>query len=303
MSISHNEAKFYKKNGYLVKKNLISKKKLKSLILLTNQIITKEKKKNIKIKNRGGTQTYKNYHFVYNSNSSKNKQILRLNNPQNRHKKYFDISRNKKIINIVKKLLGGTVRFHLGKLNFKLPNKKGGEIGWHQDWAFYPHTNDDLITVGIYLENCEEENGPVKVISGSHKKPILNHHGKDKNFAGMINTNKSKINSKNSVSLTGSAGTVVFFHCRTIHGSGLNYTSNNRPLLLFAYRACDAWPLINDGNPHHDINFKNYEKNIIFGKRSLIPRCKEVPVIIPLPKKKNYVSIYQLQKIDKSTLN
>ena len=39
-----------------------------------------------------------------------------------------------------------------------------------------------------------------------------------------------------------------------------------------------------------------YEKNIIFGKKSLIPRCKEVPVIIPLPKKKHYVSIYQLQK-------
>ena len=30
----------------------------------------------------------------------------------------------KKIISIVKKLIGGSVRFHLGKLNFKLPKKK-----------------------------------------------------------------------------------------------------------------------------------------------------------------------------------
>jgi len=73
-------------------------------------------------------------------------------------------------------------------------------------------------------------------------------------------------------------------------------SSNYRPLLLFAYRSCDAWPLINDGNSHHDVNFENYEKNIIFGKKSLSPRCKEVPIIIPLPKKKHYVSIYQLQK-------
>ena len=296
MTITFNEVKFYKKNGYLVKKNFIPKKEIYKINDLVKNIISKEKKKKTKIKNQGGTQAYDNYHFVYNSNSSKNKQILRLNNPQNRHQIFFEISRNRKIITIVKKLIGGTVRFHLGKLNFKLPNKKGGEIAWHQDWAFYPHTNDDLITVGIYLEDCNEENGPLKVIPGSHLKAVLNHHGKDNNFIGKINTKRSKISAKKNVSLMGSAGTVTFFHCRTIHGSGLNYTSNNRPLLLFCYRACDAWPLINDGNPHHDINFQNYEKNIIFGKKSLVPRCKEVPVIIPLPKKKDYVSIYQLQK-------
>ncbi len=296
MRIRTNEVNFYRKNGYLVKENLISIKEVKKINNIVKKIIFKEKKKKIKIKNQGGIQSYDNYHFVYNSNSSKNKQILRLNNPQNRHQIFFEISRNKRIISIVKKLIGGTVRFHLGKLNFKLPNKKGGEIAWHQDWAFYPHTNDDLITVGIYLEDCNEENGPLKVIPGSHKKQVLNHHSEENNFIGKINTKRSKINLKKNVSLMGSAGTATFFHCRTIHGSGLNYTSNNRPLLLFAYRACDAWPLINDGNTHHDVNFENYEKNIIFGKKSLIPRCKEVPIIIPLPKKKHYVSIYQLQK-------
>ena len=296
MSIKNNEIDFYKKNGYLVKANLIPNKEINKINKLVKNIITKEKNKKKKIKNQGGTQSYKNYHFVYNSNSNKNKQILRLNNPQNRHKMFFNLSRNSKIISIVKKLIGGTVRFHLGKLNFKLPDKKGGAIGWHQDWAFYPHTNDDLITVGIYLEKCDKNNGPLQVIPESHKKPILSHHGKDKNFIGMINNKKNKINTKKSVSLMGESGTVVFFHCRTIHGSGLNYKSNSRPLILFGYRACDAWPLINDGNPHHDIDFKNYEQSIIFGKKSLLPRCKEVPVIIPLPKKKHYVSIYQLQK-------
>jgi len=296
MNITSNEVNFYRKNGYLVKENLIPVKKIKKINNIVKKIIFREKKKKIKIKNQGGIQSYDNYHFVYNSNSSKNKQILRLNNPQNIHQIFFEISRNKKIISIVKKLIGGTVRFHLGKLNFKLPNKKGGEIAWHQDWAFYPHTNDDLITVGIYLEDCNEENGPLKVIPGSHRKQVFNHHSEENNFIGKINTKRSKINVKKNISLMGSAGTVTFFHCRTIHGSGLNYTSNNRPLLLFAYRACDAWPLINDGKSHHDVNFENYEKNIIFGKKSLSPRCKEVPIIIPLPKKKHYVSIYQLQK-------
>ena len=149
-----NDLNLFKKNGYLVKENLIPQTKINKINKIVNKVILKEKKK----KNgngANGTQSYNNYHFVYNSGSSKNKEILRLNNPQNRHKIFYELSRDKKIISIAKKLLGGTVRFHLCKLNFKLPNKKkGSEIGWHQDWAFYPHTNDDLITVGIYLDDC-----------------------------------------------------------------------------------------------------------------------------------------------------
>ena len=174
MSITRSESNFYKKNGYLLKDELISKYEIKKLNVLIKKIVTKEKNSKKKIKDQGGTQSYDNYHFVFNSNSSKNKEILRLNNPQNNNKLFYDLSRNKKIIDIVKKLIGGTVRFHLGKLNFKLPNKKKGSlVEWHQDFAFYPHTNDDLITVGIYLEDCDEKNGPLKVIKVLIKKSYL----------------------------------------------------------------------------------------------------------------------------------
>ena len=153
-----NDLNLFKKNGFLVKENLISQTKINKINKIVNEVISKEKKRK-KGNGANGTQSYDNYHFVYNSGSSKNKEILRLNNPQNRHKVFYELSRDKRIISIAKKLLGGTVRFHLGKLNFKLPNKKkGSEIGWHQDWAFYPHTNDNLITVGIYLDDCYEKN-------------------------------------------------------------------------------------------------------------------------------------------------
>ena len=113
---------------------------------------------------------------------------------------------------------------------------------------------------------------------------------------GKIDTKLNRIKTKKAVSLTGSAGTVIFFHCRSIHSSGHNHMNSSRPLILFGYRACDAWPIFNDGNPHPEINFENYDKNIIVGKRTIKPRSTKVPVIIPLPKKKHFVSIYQLQK-------
>ena len=291
MSLNKKELNFYKKNGYLVKEKLISNKEITKINSLIKKILKREETKTTKIKNLGGTFENKN-DFVYNSNSSKNREILRLNNPTYYNKLFFKLSRNKNIINIAKKLLGGSVRFHHCKLNFKLPSKKGGEVSWHQDWAFYPHTNDDLITVGVYLEDCFEENGPLQVVPKSHKQKIFNHHNKKKEFVGKI---CEKINFKNIKSLTGKAGTVTFHHVRTIHGSGLNLKKSKRPLMLFGYTNVDAWPLTSDNSINPNENFKKYNNSIIVGKKTLVPRFEKVPLIIPLPKKS--VSIYQLQKI------
>ena len=115
------------------------------------------------------------------------------------------------------------------------------KIEWHQDWAFYPHTNDDLITVGVYLEDCDEENGPLQVIPKSHKKKIYNHHNKNKEFVGKI---CEKVTLKNKTSLIGKAGTVTFHHVRTVHGSGLNLKNSKRPLMLFGYTNNDAFSYI-----------------------------------------------------------
>ena len=288
MSLNKKELSFYKKNGYLVKEKLISNKEINKINILIEKIIKKEEKKKTRIKNLGGSY---NNNFVYNSNSSSKREILRLNNPTYYNKLFFNLSRNKKIIKIVKKLLGGSVRFHHCKLNFKLPSKKGGEVSWHQDWAFYPHTNDDLITVGVYLEDCYEENGPLQVIPKSHKQKIFSHHNKSKKFVGKI---CEKINSKNKKSLTGKAGTVTFHHVRTVHGSGLNLKNSKRPLMLFGYTNTDAWPLTVDASINPNDNFKKYNQCIIVGKKTLVPRFEKIPLIIPLPKKN--VSIYQLQK-------
>ena len=77
-----NDLNLFKKNGFLVKENLISQTKINKINKIVNEVISKEKKRK-KSNGANGTQSYDNYHFVYNSGSSKNKEILRLNNPQN----------------------------------------------------------------------------------------------------------------------------------------------------------------------------------------------------------------------------
>ena len=80
MSLNKKELNFYKKNGYLVKEKLISNKEITKINSLIKKILKREETKTTKIKNLGGTFENKN-DFVYNSNSSKNREILRLNNP------------------------------------------------------------------------------------------------------------------------------------------------------------------------------------------------------------------------------
>ena len=53
---------------------------------------------------------------------------------------------------------------------------------------------------------------------------------------------------------------------------------------------------IEDENNMEEEDLDNYDKNIIVGNKSIKPRLTKVPTIIPLPKKKHYVSIYELQK-------
>jgi len=90
-----NDFNQFKNNGFLLKKNLITQKEIDKINKIVNEVISKEKEKK-RSDTQNGTQSYNNYHFVYNSNSSKNKEILRLNNPQNRHKIFYQLSRNKK---------------------------------------------------------------------------------------------------------------------------------------------------------------------------------------------------------------
>ena len=285
MILSKDEVNFYNDKGYLLVEDVITEDQHKEMLALVKDFF--ERSKNVKEND--------NIFDLEDGHCSTNPRLKRVKQPHQHSQFFWDIIKQSRIEGILIDLLGKDISLKTSKLNTKAPGG-GAAVEWHQDWAFYPHTNDDLTTVGIYLEDCFEKNGPLKIIKKSHKKKLYNHHDNEKFFVGKINTKKDKIGFNKSVSITGNAGTVVFFHCRSIHGSGHNLMNTSRPLILFGYRACDAWPLINDGNPHPEIDYKNYNQNIIVGKNSIKPRLTKVPTIIPLPKKRHYVSIYELQK-------
>ena len=87
--------------------------------------------------------------------------------------------------------VGPDIRFDTAKLNMKSAGF-GAAVEWHQDWAFYPHTNDDLAAVGVMMDDIDLENGPLLVIPGSHRGPVFDHHA-DGRFCGAMDPSRREV--------------------------------------------------------------------------------------------------------------
>ncbi len=204
--------------------------------------------------------------------------------------------RHPAILAVLQRLIGPAIRADTGKLNLKSAGY-GAAVEWHQDWAFYPHTNDDLCAVGVMIDDCTAESGPMLCIPGSHKGPIHDHHAMGA-FCGAIDPTQADMDIAAAVALTGRAGAITVHHVRTVHGSAANRSDRPRRLLLFQYRAADAWPLLGTGKA----DFDGYHSLLLCGDNDpLVPRCTDVPVRLPLPPASHQGSIYENQRTLKHT--
>ena len=111
--------------------------------------------------------------------------VRRIKTPHLVDPVFKDFLSSPKLLGIVRDLLGPAIRLHGSKLNLKAPHF-GSPVEWHQDWAFYPHTNDDLLAVGVMLDDTTVENGAMYIIPGSHKGPTYNHHDPEGYFCGAM---------------------------------------------------------------------------------------------------------------------
>jgi len=174
------------------------------------------------------------------SHSAQEPRVRRIKTPH-KHFPYFnELTRNPRITSILAQLLGSNIRLHGSKLNMKSAGY-GAPVEWHQDWAFYPHTNDDVLATGIYLDDCDSANGPMCVVAGTHTGPIYDHHANGY-FCGAMDPGLSDAGYAEAVPLMGPAGSMTIHHARLVHGSALNTSGKPRRLLLHEYAAGAACP-------------------------------------------------------------
>ena len=229
-----------------------------------------------------------NVYDLEDSHSPQAPRVRRIKTPHKHFPFFADLTRSVRITAILAQLLGPDIRLHGSKLNMKSAGY-GAPVEWHQDWAFYPHTNDAVLATGIYLDDCELANGPMCVVPGTHTGPVYDHHA-DGYFCGAMDPEIEDVGYAKAVPLTGTAGSMTIHHARLVHGSALNSSAKPRRLLLHEYAAADAWPLMGVAN------FAEFNGRMVLGRPTIEPRLARAPVRMPLPPAPFQGSIYENQK-------
>ena len=225
----------YLKEGYLGLSGLVSQRWLDRLRVVTESFVEESK---------ALTKSDKRFDLEP-SHTAEEPRIRRLNSPVDFHEEYWEFASEGPFADIAEDLLGPNFKFHHSKLNFKWSGG-GEEVKWHQDIQFWPHTNYDVLTLGIYLESVTSDMAPMGIIPGSHEGPLYDQYDESGRWTGNIrDSDLSKINAETAEYLFGEAGTVTVHNCRSIHGSAPNLTNRIRPLLLCAYSSADALPITN----------------------------------------------------------
>lgn len=228
-----------------------------------------------------------------NGHSALRPRLRRLSAPCDHHPAYWDYVSGF-LADISADLLGPDVKFHHSKLNFK--SAEGGtEVKWHQDIQFWPHTNYSLLTIGTYIHDCGVENGALGVIPGSHDGPLFDQYNDKGQWTGCLQeADLGRIASDKAVYLSGPAGSLTIHHCRTVHGSAVNDSPADRPLLLATLASSDA--MAYTGNPIKS----RYEHAHICGRPARWAHHDPRPCLLPPAWSGGYRSIFALQQQDGS---
>src|SRR5258705_4647631 len=234
--IGEREIRHYQEQGYIVVPNLIDEATVALLQARTDFYLESAR----------GKPTSDAVHDLEDSHRPDVPRVRRIKEPCSLDGLFHATARHPAILAVVANLLGPDLRYHHSKINIKAAGY-GAAVEWHQDWAFYPHSNDSVLEVGIAIDDCDANNGPMLVLPGSHQGPVYDHHV-DGRFCGAIDPVAAGLDGSGAVALLAPAGSITLHHVRMVHGSGINRSPRQRRLFLIGYAAADAVPLTEHGD-------------------------------------------------------
>ena len=276
--LSQTEIDTYNRVGAIVVPDVLSRAEIAELSAVTDDFVARAR----------GLTEHTDIYDLEDSHTKDQPRVRRIKAAHQHHPVYAALTRHPRILAVLADLWGPDLRFDTAKLNMKCAGF-GASVEWHQDWAFYPHTNDRLAAVGVMMDDMELENGPLLIVPGSHTGPTFDHHAGGV-FCGAMDPSRRDVDYDSAIPLTGQAGSITVHHVRAVHGSAPNLSARDRRLLLFQYRAADAWPLL--GFPG---GIEAFDALMVAGQ-TRPPRLAPAPVRLPLPPAKLQGSLYENQK-------
>jgi len=178
------------------------------------------------------------------------------------------LTHHPRLVEPAMQILGGPVYVYQFKVNAKLAFV-GDVWEWHQDFIFWQREDGvespQLLTIAIFLDEVTEFNGPLLFVPGSHQAGVIEppraggvpqgYEGSPDWIANLTADLKYSVD-KDSLSRLverggiaspkGRAGSALFFHCNTVHGSAPNMSPFDRKLVLLTYNRVDNAPALRE---------------------------------------------------------
>lgn len=173
--------------------------------------------------------------------TSDNPRLHRVTSPQDQHAAFWEFMIDPIMTDVAADVVGPNVKFHHAKLNVKSGLGSRG-FKWHQDIQAWPHTDYSPVTIGIYIDGCAADQGPLSFVPGSHEGPLYTMYDDARNFVVRVRDEDLAWLEDDLIECpTGGPGTTILLNCRTVHGSMPNRSAAPRPLLLSVYSSADSF--------------------------------------------------------------
>ena len=141
----------------------------------------------------------------------------------------FDqVCHNSKILDAVESIIGKDILVGGTTLFIKDPDKKGF-VSWHQDAKYIGFEPHNWVTAWLAITDANEENGCMRMWSGSHKEKIKKH--KDTFNENNLLTRGQTVQNvplKDTTPNIIKAGQLSLHHPMIVHGSGSNKSNTRR---------------------------------------------------------------------------
>jgi ectoine hydroxylase-related dioxygenase (phytanoyl-CoA dioxygenase family) len=282
--LPEDEIAFFRENGYLLVEHVVNRELLGRLRTDFNTWIDHSRSKTAPY---GETLDGRPRFDLEAGHTAERPALRRVASPIEVSEAYLEAVCAPDLVKAVAAVIGPNVKLHHCKINSKLPGAATA-VKWHQDFPFTPHSNDDLVTALLMVDDVTEENGPLEVWPGTHRGAIHDLWQGDR-FTGAVDEDFARTCQANAVRCIGPAGSVCLMHTRLLHGSAPNFSANPRTLFIAVYSAEDARPLGDNPLP------SRYEGMIVHGHAT--GRVRSTPFDIRLPQKPQGASFFTQQAV------
>ena len=267
----------YRETGYLELRDVVEPTALRRLIATTERLL-----------DAGGRLAAGTRHYdLEPGHSPQTPRVRRIASPTELDEVYVELAFGKVLGDIAAALIGGPVKFYHSKINFKLPHG-GAEIGWHQDWPVFPHTNTNLVAISLPLNASRRSNGCLRTIPGTHRQGPRSHWDGGRYLLNCnAQTRPEEID--RAVDSELDPGDIVAHHGLVVHGSAPNLSPTLRSTWIIQYAAADAFAYT---APVIDSVHRN---RMVHGEPARFARVEAGAIELPPDFSAGYSGIYSLQ--------